>query len=162
MKTFETLFLIENLIFQNCSMHISHVQFHGFHSGKRREKNATIKSHSNSGGKKWTCTWLTIARKWRISIAPFLSTLIGWIFMPAIWALAGFVPWAEVGMRHTYIRKQYSVSEWQSSKHSDTVQYSKPDMNEFKFIESILFELGQNTYSSLVLPVGMEIGHDGS
>lgn len=65
-------------------------------------------------------------------------------------------------MRHTYIRKQYSVSEWQSSKHSDTVQYSKPDMNEFKFIESILFELGQNTYSSLVLPVGMEIGHDGS
>lgn len=35
-------------------------------------------------------------------------------------------------------------------------------MSELKFIESTLFELGKYTYSSLVLPVGMEIGHDGS
>lgn len=41
-----------------------------------------------------------------ISTAPFLSTFIGWIFMPAIWALAGLVPWAEVGIKHTCSSKQ--------------------------------------------------------
>lgn len=44
----------------------------------------------------------TIAVKCFMSTAPFLSTLIGWIFIPAICALAGLVPCADTGIKHTY------------------------------------------------------------
>lgn len=107
------------MVILNCNCISLIINFIVFMGEKMEGGRKCNKSQSKSG--KWcTCIKLTIARKWRISIAPFLSTLIGWIFMPAIWALAGFVPWAEVGIRHTYIRQQYSVSEWQSSKHSDS------------------------------------------
>lgn len=149
------------MVILNCNCISLIINFIVFMGEKMEGGRKCNKSQSKSG--KWcTCIKLTIARKWRISIAPFLSTLIGWIFMPAIWALAGFVPWAEVGIRHTYIRQQYSVSEWQSSKHSDSyINQNLKTIHESIKID-ILVESGQYTYSSLVLPVGMEIGHDGS
>ena len=43
---------------------------------------------------------------WDMSTAPVLSTLMGVIFMPAIWALAGLVPWADTGIRQTWQPKE--------------------------------------------------------
>lgn len=50
---------------------------------------------------------------------PFLSTSIGWIFIPAICALAGFVPWADLGIRQTLegknkkgIKHNYKKKSW--------------------------------------------------
>ena len=62
--------------------------------------------------------WLLSHKEWHeptlltrsfMSTAPFLSTLMGAIFMPAIWALAGLVPWADSGMRQTLRQK---ISRW--------------------------------------------------
>ena len=44
----------------------------------------------------------TFAFSWAKSMLPALSVLTGSTINPAIWAEAGFVPWAETGIRQTF------------------------------------------------------------
>lgn len=59
-----------------------------------------------------TVPTLTRALRCARSMLPSLSTSTTWTFMPAIWALAGLVPWADLGIRQTWIeRKKCQCSE---------------------------------------------------
>lgn len=75
---------------------------------------------------------LTFEAKCFISMAPFLSTLIGWIFIPAIWALAGLVPCADVGIKHTY------TSQIENSFRFKSTTMTKINTDPVKNIEGIL------------------------